>query len=275
MASVFRELQGVVFDWAGTTVDYGSRAPAFVFQEIFRLRGVPITVAQAREPMGKAKRDHIHSIASMPEVSAAWQKKHGSAWNDADIDAMYEEFLPLQKSVLGDYCQVLDGVVDLANWLQENGIKIGSSTGYTRELMDDVVIPAAAKQGYKPDFALGAEDAHQGRPAPFLLHEAARRMDVYPMWRIVKVDDTPVGIQAGRNAGCFTVGITETGNCVGLSQDEFTALPAEEQNNVIAKAETRLNDAGAHATIKSLADIRPILADFDNRLASGERPSFS
>ena len=275
MASVFREIQAVVFDWAGTTVDYGSRAPAFVFQEIFRQRGVPITVAQAREPMGKAKRDHILAVARMPEVAAAWHATNGQDCSEADIDAMYNDFLPLQKSVLGDYCQVLDGVVELVNWLKENGIKIGSSTGYTRELMDDVVVPAAAKQGYQPDCVLGAEDAHRGRPAPFLLHEAARRLDVFPMWRIVKVDDTPVGIEAGRNAGCYTIGISQTGNCVGLSEDEFTALSDEEKSTAIQKAETILEDAGAHTVATSVAEIEPILADFDARLLAGERPGWA
>ena len=162
MSEQFRELQGIVLDWAGTTVDHGSRAPALVFQEVFRQRGVPITIAQAREPMGKAKRDHIHSIASMPDVAEAWKNHHGTEWTEDDIDAMYEEFLPLQKSVLGDYSELIEGVADLTVWLRAAGLKIGSSTGYTRELMDDVVIPAAAKQGYEPDFALGAEDAVRG-----------------------------------------------------------------------------------------------------------------
>lgn len=270
----FNHIQAVVLDWAGTTVDYGSRAPAFVFQEIFRQRGVPITVAQAREPMGKAKRDHIHTIASMPEIAAAWREKHGSDWTEADIDQMYADFLPLQKSVLADYSQVIPGVVDMARQLQESGIKIGSSTGYTRELMDDVVIPAAKQQGYAPDCALGAEDAPIGRPAPFMLHDIARRFKVFPMWRIVKVDDTPVGIEAGRNAGCWTVGVTETGNCVGLSQEEFANLTESERTDRLADAERRLREAGAHAIVRSTADLIPVLEEFDNRLTAGERPDW-
>ena len=50
------------------------------------------------------------------------------------------------------------------------------------------------------------------------------RLDVFPMTSMVKVDDTPVGIEAGRNAGCWTVGVTRTGNCVGLSVEEIDQL---------------------------------------------------
>ena len=31
-------VRAVVFDWAGTTVDYGSRAPVAAFAEVFRRR---------------------------------------------------------------------------------------------------------------------------------------------------------------------------------------------------------------------------------------------
>ena len=269
-----KHIQAVVLDWAGTALDYGSRAPAFVFQEVFRQRGVPITVAQAREPMGMAKRDHIKAIASMPDIASGWREKHGKDCSEADIDQMYADFIPLQKSVLSDYSQMIDGVVDLAKELQSNGIKIGSSTGYTRELMDDVVIPAAKQQGYEPDCVLGAEDAPKGRPAPFMLHEIARRFEVFPMWRIVKVDDTPVGVTAGRNAGCWSVGVTQTGNCVGLSKEEFEALSPEEQTSLIENAEQQLLAAGAHAVVRGTADLGPILADFDARLEAGERPAW-
>ena len=113
-----------------------------------------------------------------------------------------------------------------------------------------------------------------GRPAPFLLHEAARRMEVFPMWRIVKVDDTPVGVEAGRNAGCWSIGVTRTGNCVGLSKEEFDALSHDEQSASVAEAAERMAAAGAHAVIESVADLRPVLLDLDQRCSSGDRPAW-
>ncbi len=267
----FTQLKAIVFDWAGTTIDYGSCAPAAVFQKVFALRGVPITAAQAREPMGRAKRDHIATIGKMPDVQQAWLELRGSLMTEADIEAMYIEFLPLQLKTLENHSQLIEGAAQIADWCRHMGLKIGSTTGYTRELLA-VVADAAAKQGYQPDCALAAEDAPEGRPAPFLLFEAAKRMGVYPMWKIVKVDDTPVGIEAGRNAGCWTIGITRTGNCVGLSALEWEQLSSAEKEQRLSHAERTLKAAGAHVTVESVRDIKSVLKHFDQQLALGHLP---
>lgn len=271
MTQQCKVLKAIVFDWAGTTVDHGCRAPAIVFQEIFRQRGINITPAQAREPMGMAKRDHIAAITAMPEVSAAWQQKFGQVCTDAEIDAMYQDFLPLQKKTLSQHTDVIAGVPEAVAQCRAMGLKIGSSTGYTRELMD-VVEPAAREQGYSADCVLCVEDAPRGRPAPYLLYEASKRLEVYPLWHVIKVDDTPVGITAGRNAGCWTVGITRTGNGVGLSVDELAALCDDERREVIKAADEKLRAAGAHATLESVADIVDLIVQIDDRLAAGELP---
>lgn len=264
-------LRALLLDWAGTTIDHGSRAPAMVFQEVFRQRGVPITAAQARAPMGMAKRDHIATIAAMPEVSQKWQSVFGRVCDDADIDKMYEEFLPLQKETLRSHCDMIPGVVDAVATLRAAGLRIGSSTGYTRELMT-VVKAEAARHGYAPDVTLCAEDTPRGRPAPYLLWSAAMQLDVYPMWKTVAVDDTPVGVEAGRNAGCWTIGITRTGNCLGLSLEEVNALPAEELRRLCDDAARKLKDAGADYILESVADIVPVMQEIDQRAARGERP---
>lgn len=265
-------LSAIVFDWAGTTIDHGSCAPAAVFQEIFRQRGVPITAAQAREPMGRAKRDHIATVGRMPEVDRVWREQHaGQGVGEADIDAMYADFLPLQKATLEQHSVLIDGVPEIVAWCRSQGLKIGSTTGYTRELLD-IVARAAARQGYEPDCAFGAEDAPQGRPAPFLLFQVAMRLQVYPMWTMIKVDDTPVGIEAGRNAGCWTIGVTRTGNCVGLTVEEWNALGADERQRMLTDAENKLRAAGAHAIVESVTDIQPHIAHFASELAAGRKP---
>ncbi|MDC0307219.1 phosphonoacetaldehyde hydrolase [bacterium] len=268
----YEHIRGVVLDWAGTTIDHGSRAPAIVFQEVFRGRGVEVTVAQAREPMGMAKLEHIAAIAAIPEVSEAWSKKYGRPCQVSDVEGMYADFLPLQLQILDQYCDMIEGVANAVDLLRERGLKIGSSTGYTRKLME-VVTEAAARQGYSPDCVLCAEDAPRGRPAPYLLYKAATLLDIYPMSSIVKVDDTAVGIQAGRNAGCWTVGVTRTGNCVGLSSEEIDGLSEVEVAAKCADAEAVLRNAGAHAIVESVADLPAVIDEFESKLAANLRPS--
>jgi phosphonoacetaldehyde hydrolase len=268
---MINQLSAVVFDWAGTMVDFGSRAPAAVFIEVFRRRGVAITSAEARAPMGMAKREHIAALAAMPEVHARWVAAQGQPAGDADIDEMYDEFLPLQLETLSDHCDLIPGAAEAAEACRALGCKLGSSTGYTHELME-IVLPAAAEQGYAPDCCLCAGDTAAGRPAPWLLFRAAEMLNVYPMARILKVDDTLVGIEAGRNAGAWTAGITRTGNLVGLSEAELAALPSAEQQMLVQAAHAKFTTSGAHYVVESVADIPQVVTQINRRLAAGERP---
>ena len=271
MASKLNVLRAIVFDWAGTVLDYGSCAPAAVFQRVFATRGITITAEQAREPMGMAKREHIAAIFNMPSVGSAWQQATGRAFTESDIDSIYEEFLPMQKAILGEYSTLIPGAAEAVDKCRAMGLKIGSSTGYTRELMQ-VVSAAASVQGYVPDCVMCAEDAPRGRPTPYLLFEAAKHLDVFPMWTIVNVDDTPVGIAAGRNAGCWTIGITKTGNCVGKTEAELGQLPASEVESMCRAAADKLTEAGAHYIVESVAEIPALLVEIDQLAAQGKLP---
>jgi len=162
---VGRIISAVVFDWAGTTIDYGSCAPATVFQEIFLRRGICVTEAQARLPMGAAKRDHIAAIAAMHAVRTQWTDRYGAPPAVADVDALYAEFLPLQREILAQHTELIPGTLETFQWLQTNEVSIGSTTGYTRSLME-VVIPAAHAQGFRPDSIICSDDVRAGRPAP-------------------------------------------------------------------------------------------------------------
>jgi phosphonoacetaldehyde hydrolase len=218
-----------------------------------------------------AKRDHIAAILAMPDVASAWRAAHGRQSGSVDIDAMYEEFLPLQRQILKEHSEVIPGVPEAVAACRRMGLKIGSTTGYTRALME-IVSAAAQQQGYEPDCVLCAEDAPRGRPAPYLLYQAAMRLDAYPLWSTIAVDDTPVGIAAGRNAGCWTVGVTRTGNCVGLSREELAALSPGEARRLCDQAARRLESAGAHYTVESAADIVQVVGDIERRLQAGESP---
>ena len=64
-----RHVKAVIFDWAGTVVDYGSLAPMGAFVETFAEFGVAITIDEARGPMGMAKRPHIAALTERCRAS--------------------------------------------------------------------------------------------------------------------------------------------------------------------------------------------------------------
>lgn len=271
MSDSLKFLKAIVFDWAGTVIDYGSCAPAAVFQKVFVEHGIVISAAQAREPMGMAKREHIAAILNMPTVQEAWRNSYKRDSTEADIDQIYEQFLPLQMQVLSEHAVLIPGAAQAVQECRALGLKIGSTTGYTRALMQ-VVSAAAREQGYEPECVVCAEDAPRGRPAPYLLFETAKRMDVYPMWAFVKVDDTPVGIEAGRNAGCWTIGVTRTGNCVGKTEQELSQSSEEQVQAWCRTAAEKLFSAGAHYVVESVVEVPGLLRKIDQRAAQGELP---
>jgi phosphonoacetaldehyde hydrolase len=221
------KLQGAIFDWAGTTIDYGCFAPTRVFMEGFTAQGVEITLAEARAPMGKAKRDHITEIMNMPRVTTAWQEAHGVLPTDDDVQRIYEEFLPRQIAVVGDYAELIPGTIEMVSALRERGMVIGSCTGYTRSIME-AVIPVAKENGYEPDCIVTSDEVSQARPAPWMALKIAEQMRIYPLEAWVKVGDTVTDIEEGINAGMWTIGILKTGNELGMDLEAVQSLSRED-----------------------------------------------
>ena len=264
-------LKAVLLDWAGTTLDYGCCAPAVVFVEVFKRQGVEITMEEAREPMGAHKKVHIRQITQIPAVARRWQDVHGRVPNEQDVEAMFEQFVPLQIACLADYAELIPGCLEAVEAIRSRGMKIGSTTGYTTEMMA-VLLAEAKRRGYDPDETVCAADVPEGRPAPWMCLENARRLGIYPMESIVKVDDTVPGIEEGLNAGMWTIGLAKTGNEVGLTEREIEALPEEEFRRRIGRAYRRMTRAGAHYVVDGISDVIDCLDDVQRRLADGERP---
>ena len=264
-------LKAAIFDWAGTTVDYGCRAPAGAFQTLFARHGAEASIAQAREPMGMHKRDHIAAMLAMPEIADQWTRRYGGVPSDIDISNLFEEFIPLQMAVLPDFLDVIPGVVDAVKVMRARGMKIGATTGYNEAMMA-LCQKAAAAEGYVPDVSIAVTQVPAGRPAPWMAIQAAMTLEVYPFEAIVKIGDTVTDVQEGLNAGMWTIAVTRTGNEVGLSREEVDALDARELAALLHRATEKLAGAGAHYVVESVADTLPVLDEIEARLARGERP---
>lgn len=252
-------LKAVVFDWAGTMIDFGSRAPVVALLLLFDAEGVPISEEEARADMGMAKRDHIAAILGRPRVREAWAARHGAAPDEATVDHLFEAIGPMMFEAANACAVLIPGAVEVAAQLRAAGVKIGSCTGYTREMMAGI-LPAAAAQGYAPDVLVCAGDTAAGRPSPLMLWKNLVELGVSPATACVKVDDAAVGIAEGRGAGVWTIGVAASGNSVGLTAEALAALPAEDRAARIAHARKVLEDAGAHLVIDTVADLPAALA---------------
>ena len=249
----------VIFDWAGTTVDYGSFAPVAAFMAAFQANGVSITPEETRGPMGLHKWDHIRSLFQLESVASQWQETHGRGWTEQDVDAIYEAFMPIQIQKAQELSTLIPGVCECFEALKQRGILVGSTTGYPRSVAQPV-IEAAAEQGYVPDCTVCADEVPQARPTPWMIYRNMEQLGVFPPSAVLKVGDTVPDIEAGRNAGVRTVGITRTGSEVGLTEAEFKALNTADADVGVKKAEAVFQKAGADHILASVAEIPQLLS---------------
>ncbi|PCD08247.1 phosphonoacetaldehyde hydrolase [Peribacillus simplex] len=260
-----KEVQAVIFDWAGTTVDYGCFAPVQAFVEIFRIRGIDITIKEAREPMGLLKMDHIMELLKMKRISNLWSAKFGKEPDERDLNSLYKDFEALLFKVLKDNAKPIPGVIELVSRLRQQGIKIGSTTGYTREMIN-IVKEEAEKWGYQPDSIVASTEVPTGRPAPWMCFKTAMNLQVYPLSKIVKVGDTISDIKEGISAGMWTVAVLKGGSEIGLSEAEISEMDAYDLQKRMKHAENRFLNAGADFVIDEIGDLLEIIDRINYRL---------
>lgn len=266
------KVKGVVMDWAGTAVDYGSMGPVAVFIEVFRLFGVSVSVEEARQFMGLMKKDHIREMCSLPSVQNNWIQEYGRLPDENDIEAMYRETERLMVAAIAKHSDPIPGLLETVDQLRKAEIKIGTSTGYTSPMMK-VLVPSAAQKGYQPDNVVCASDVPAGRPYPWMCYKNAIDLQVYPMEAMVKIGDTISDIEEGLNAGMWTVGITQTGNELGLTQKEVESLPWEKLGKKLAEIEQKFIDSGANYVITGIWDLFQVIEAVNECLSQGLVPA--
>lgn len=247
----------VILDWAGTMVDFGCMAPVSALCAAFGEQGVGLDEPTVRRDMGKAKVDHLRSLLSYPAVAAAWKSAHGRAADDRDIELLMERLGPLMREHAARAAKLIPGARETFERLRTAGLRVASSTGYTREMMVPV-LARAAEQGYVPEHLVCSGETPAGRPTPLMIYKACAELGVWPLNRVLKVDDADAGIAEGRAAGAFTVAVA-SGNALGLSLEALQALEPAQRAARLEEARRLLRSAGAELVLDSVADLVPAL----------------
>lgn len=264
-------LQAAILDWAGTVVDFGSFAPTHIFVEAFASFDLALSLEEARGPMGMGKWDHIRALCDQPAVAERFARRFGRAPTDADVTALYERFMPLQLEKVAEHSALIPGALEAVAGLRERGLKVGSCSGYPRAVMSKVQALAAAA-GYRPDHVVASDDVPYGRPYPAQALANVIALGLEDVAACVKVDDTAPGLLEGRRAGMWTVALRFSGNCLGLSLEQFQALSAQQRAAHRHRIDDELGPCRPHYLIDTLADLPPIIDAINARLAWGEHP---
>jgi phosphonoacetaldehyde hydrolase len=267
-----KKIQAVVFDWSGTTVDFGCRAPLAVIMEIFKNKGLPITVEEASKPMGMLKIDHFRELFKMERIKGEYLKKYNKLPDESSLKEFYTEFEPMLFKILPEYSDPIPGVVEVVEKLRmKYQLKIGSTTGFTREMLN-YVSPVAQKMGYQPDYSITSSEVKSGRPQPWMMYQNAYNLGISQMSQIVKIGDTVADIGEGRNAGSWSIGILEGSNLLGYTLEEFKKADKKEILKKKEEVKKVYQENKADFIINKMRDLPDVIEQINEKLNHEEYP---
>ena len=265
------QLEAIIFDWAGTLVDFGSFAPTKVFVEAFTQFGIDITLEQARGPMGMGKWDHIRTLCNDPDISAKYVTRFGHVATNDDVTTIYNYFLPLQAEKVAQYSALIPGAKSVVDGARVQGLKIASCSGYPRVILNRV-IDVATQAGLTVDCHIASDEVKLARPGPGMALKCVVDLGIRDVAACVKVDDTAPGISEGHNAGMWTVALLLSGNAAGVEEHAFSQLSEPEKETLRNKAREELLPTKPHFLIDTVADLPAVLDQINFKLRHGERP---
>lgn len=259
------KIEAVIFDWAGTTVDFGCMAPVQAFKDAFMEAGIEPTLDEIRKPMGMLKRDHVKTMLSMSRIRNLWNERYGREWTEEDVDRVYLRSEQGILHIVENFAEPKPYVLEAVETLRSMGIKIGSTTGYTDEMMS-IVVPKAKEQGYAPDTWFSPDSTEGlGRPYPYMIYKNLQTLRVSDVRNVIKAGDTVADIREGKQAGAISVGIVEGSSVMGLCQEEFDALTAEEYSRLSQKVQQVYLEAGADYVIPNMKGLVPLIRVIEGR----------
>lgn len=249
------KIEAIILDWAGTTVDFGCFAPVQAFISAFEEFGITPTVEEVRQPMGMLKKDHIRTMMNMERIHREWKRIQGKDFTEKDVDQVYEVSESSILKILDGFATPKPYVLDAVSHLREMEIKIGSTTGYTDEMMA-IVVPKAKKLGYAPDCWFSPNSVENlGRPYPYMIFKNLQELKVPSVENVMKVGDTVSDIKEGLAAGVTTVGVIEGSSIMALSEKQYNELSDEEKQIECDKVRTIYEDAGADYVIQNMSEL--------------------
>ncbi len=264
-------LKAIIFDWAGTVVDFGSLCPVGALQRAFAEKSINVAPKDINRFMGIHKREHVRAILSLPGSTEQWQLAYGRKPAPDDVDELHALAEQIMFQSMEQFATPTPHLHKTVKSLRKDGLKIGSSTGYTARLMEKLV-PAAKRQGYTPDFWVASDQVPKGRPWPWMIFRNMESLGVCPPAAVVKVGDTVADMEEASNAGIWSVGITESSSLISKSEADLMSLSERERSSLIRQAGAQLSEAGAHFVIGNLSELPAVLEQINTRLEKGQIP---
>jgi len=193
------KIKMVVFDMAGTTVNEDNIVYK-TLQKTINEAGYNFTLDQVlAEGAGKEKLQAIKSVLSVYAGN-----------DDAQLaDDIYDNFAgQLTEAYQANQLVPQPNAIELFSALKKRHILTVLNTGYSRAVAESIIDMLDWKEGREYDELVTATDVSGSRPDPDMILFAAKKYNVNPA-EIIKVGDSAIDIEEGKNAGCaLNIGIT-------------------------------------------------------------------
>ncbi|KAA5538884.1 phosphonatase-like hydrolase [Roseiconus nitratireducens] len=190
----------VVFDMAGTTVDEDNVVYKTVRTAI-NAAGYEFTQEQVQAAgAGKEKSQAIRDVLALD----------GRDHSDDEVSTIFADFKKRLETAYGElHVREQPGASSVFKGLHKRGIKVVLNTGYDRGTAERLIRKLGWSVGREIDALVTASDVENGRPAADMIHKAMQLTGVRQAASVVKIGDSQIDIDEGKNAGCgMTFGIT-------------------------------------------------------------------
>ena len=198
-----------IFDLGGTIVDKYSLSPFLSLKHAFKMKGLTIPNSLIFKDMGKHKYDHITDILLDEEIYKGWEITHKREPNDKDCEDIFNIFNKYQLNEGIQKIEILKETKKCIKWLGDNNISTGVTTGFNKPIMSLIRDKLYDNDIYIDKYVSSTCLGKPGRPNPYMIREIMNTLSIEDPRRVIKIDDTGVGIEEGRNAGCITVGVAK------------------------------------------------------------------
>ncbi|GAA2987969.1 phosphonatase-like hydrolase [Actinokineospora diospyrosa] len=202
----------VALDMAGTTVQEGGAVYRALADAVAAATGSPVSSNDVRRWMGADKREAIAALL---------------AGAPAEVDTVFDDFRTrLAAAYTAEPPTALPGVESALTDLRARGIKVALTTGFSRDVAENLLAVLGWKPGGCIDALITADEVAAGRPAPYMIFRAMEATGVHSADRVLTAGDTVLDLRAGTNAGAhYVIGVlTGSQDAETLGQERHTHL---------------------------------------------------
>lgn len=249
-----------VFDLGGTIVDRYSLSPFISLKQAFQKKGLTIPNRLIFNDMGIEKHEHISLILNNKYISRQWMQVHGEYPNLNSTMSVFDEFIRYQMDQGITDIEILPETKSCIRWLGDNNISTGVTTGFSRPIMNAIREKLIEDEIFIDKYVSSTCLGKPGRPNPHMIMEIMKKQSIFDPRRVIKVDDTVVGIKEGKNAGAITIGVAKWSiNMLMTDYDEDKNIKKSEYKRRLNNSREILWSANPDYVIDSLSELPKII----------------